>query len=327
MQLVIFIVIKLRSFLLYNKNIKLTIRRGEIMKYGYFDNQNREYVIDRVDIPSSWTNYIGTKDMYGVFNQTAGGYLLYKTPEYHRITRFRPNGVPMDFPGHYVYVRDDDTGEYWTISWQPVGKSLEKAKYVCRHGMSYSKYECDYNNIFASQKLSVAMDDPVELWDILLKNNDTKERNLSVFTYVEWSFHHITMDNQNFQMSLYSSGSSYKDGIIEYDLYYEEKGYQFLTSSFNPDGFDCTRDEFIGPYRTESNPIAVEKGETFNSFNTSGNHCGVLHKKLKLKAGQEERLFVILGEGGFENGKLMREKYANEKAFDNETVKLAKFWD
>lgn len=297
------------------------------MKYGYFDNKNREYVIDRVDLPTSWTNYIGTKEMYGVFNHTAGGYLLYKTPEYHRITRFRPNGVPMDFPGHYVYVRDDDTGEYWTISWQPVGKSLEKAKYICRHGMSYSKYECDYNGIFASQKLSVAMDEPVELWDILLKNNDTKERNLSVFTYVEWSFHHIAMDNQNFQMSLYASGSSYKDGIIEYDLYYEENGYQYLTSSFEPDGFDCLRDEFVGLYRTESNPIAVEKGATSNSFGTSGNHCGVLHKKLKLKAGKEERLFVILGEGGFKNAKLMREKYANEKAFDNEAEKLAKFWD
>ena len=87
------------------------------MRYGYFDNEHREYVIDRVDVPVSWTNYIGLKDMYGVFNHTAGGYLLYKTPEYHRITRFRPNGVPMDGPGHYAYIRDDDTGDFWTVSW------------------------------------------------------------------------------------------------------------------------------------------------------------------------------------------------------------------
>ncbi|MFI3171894.1 MAG: N,N'-diacetylchitobiose phosphorylase [Eubacteriales bacterium] len=297
------------------------------MKHGYFDNENREYVIDRVDLPTSWTNYIGTKDMYGVFNHTAGGYLLYKTPEYHRITRFRPNGVPMDFPGHYVYVRDDDTGEFWTISWQPVGKNLEKAKYVCRHGMSYSKYECDYNDIFATQKLSVAMDEPVELWDISLKNNDGKERNLSVFTYVEWSFHHIAMDNQNFQMSLYASGSRYENGIIEYDLYYEEKGFQYLAASFEPDSFDCTRDTFIGSYRTESNPIAVERGCGSNSFQTSGNHCGVLHKKLKLAAGEETRLFVVLGEGGLEAGRAMREKYANAEAFDREAEKLAAFWE
>lgn len=78
------------------------------MQYGHFDNKSREYVIDRVDLPVSWTNYIGVGGMYGVFNHTAGGYLLYKTPEYHRITRFRPNGVPMDGPGHYIYIRDDD---------------------------------------------------------------------------------------------------------------------------------------------------------------------------------------------------------------------------
>ena len=105
------------------------------MRYGYFDKEHREYVIDRVDVPVSWTNYIGLKDMYGVFNHTAGGYLLYKTPEYHRITRFRPNGVPMDGPGHYVYLRDQDTGDYWSISWQPVGKP--KAHFSCRHGLSY----------------------------------------------------------------------------------------------------------------------------------------------------------------------------------------------
>ncbi len=297
------------------------------MKYGYFDNENREYVIDRVDLPVSWTNYIGTKDMYGVFNHTAGGYLTYKTPEYHRITRFRPNGVPMDFPGHYVYIRDDDTGEFWSISWQPVGKDLDKAKYLCRHGMSYSKYECDYNDIFASQKLSVAMDDPVEIWDILIKNNGVKTRNLSVFTYIEWSFHHIAMDNQNFQMSLYASGTRYEDGVIENDLYYEETGYQFFTSSFQPDGFECLRDSFIGPYRTESNPIGVEKGELSGSLEKSGNHCASLHKKIRLEEDQEIRLICLLGEGGIGAGQEMREKYGNYQAVDAQAEKLAQFWE
>ena len=95
------------------------------MQYGHFDNQSREYVIDRVDLPVSWTNYIGVGDLYGVFNHTAGGYLLYRSPEYHRITRFRPNGVPMDGPGHYIYIRDNDTGDYWTVSWQPVRGRLQ----------------------------------------------------------------------------------------------------------------------------------------------------------------------------------------------------------
>ena len=95
------------------------------MQYGYFDPVAREYVIDRVDTPVSWTDYIGLKDMYGVFNQTAGGYLLYRSPEYHRITRFRANAVPMDRPGRYMYIRGNETEDYWSISWQPAA--------ICQH--------------------------------------------------------------------------------------------------------------------------------------------------------------------------------------------------
>ena len=104
------------------------------MQYGHFDNEKREYVIDRVDLPASWTNYLGLKDMCAVVNHTAGGYMFYKTPEYHRITRFRGNSIPMDRPGHYVYIRDNSDGDYWSISWQPVGKSLEEAAYRCGGG-------------------------------------------------------------------------------------------------------------------------------------------------------------------------------------------------
>lgn len=296
------------------------------MKYGYFDQKNREYVIDRVDVPTSWTNYIGTKEMYGVFNQHAGGYILYRTPEYHRITKFRPNGVPMDTPGHYVYIRDDDTGEYWTISQQPVGKDLDKAKYRCRHGLSYIVYECDYMGISASQRISVAMDDPVELWDIELSDNSGKKRNLSVFTYVEWSLHHILMDNQNFQMSLYSAGSRYENDIIMYDLHYETDGHQFFTADFKPDGYDCVRDTFLGSYNTEGNPIAVQKGVCSNSAVTTGNHCAALHKKVTLEPGASVRLFALLGEGNDEVAKKMRAKYANVAAFDKEKNDLAEFW-
>ena len=105
------------------------------MQYGHFDDRNREYVIDRVDTPAPWTNYIGVNDMCAVLSQTAGGYSFYKSPQYHRITRFRPN-APVERPGHYVYLRDDETGEYWSVSWQPVGKDLAKAEYECRHGLS-----------------------------------------------------------------------------------------------------------------------------------------------------------------------------------------------
>lgn len=152
------------------------------MQFGHFDNKSREYVIDRVDLPISWTNYIGVGDLYGVFNHTAGGYVLYRSPEYHRITRFRPNGVPMDGPGHYIYIRDNDTGDYWTVSWQPVGK--DKKFYSCRHGLSYVKYLCDYSEIHAEQKLFVAMDEPVELWDVL-SGAASRERGLAAMDAVD----------------------------------------------------------------------------------------------------------------------------------------------
>ena len=106
------------------------------MRYGYFDDQAREYVIDRVDAPQSMTNYLGTQRMGTVISHNAGGYSWLDSPQHHRITRFRPNGVPMDWPGHYVYLRDDESGKYWSLSWQPTGLPPEEARYEARHGMS-----------------------------------------------------------------------------------------------------------------------------------------------------------------------------------------------
>ncbi|MCL2254121.1 MAG: N,N'-diacetylchitobiose phosphorylase, partial [Lachnospiraceae bacterium] len=218
------------------------------MKYGYFDNKNREYVIDRVDLPTSWTNYLGVEETCAVLNHTAGGYMFHQTPEYHRVTRFRGNGVPMDRPGKYVYIRDNESSDYHSISWQPVGKPLDKAKYSCRHGMSYTVYECEYDGLISSQRMTIPRGEATLLWDVKIKNDSARPRNLSIFNYCEFSFHHINIDNQNFQMSLYCSGSDYdtENGIIEYDLFYEEFGFQFMASNFSPDGYDCLRDTFLG---------------------------------------------------------------------------------
>ncbi|MGL5260383.1 MAG: GH36-type glycosyl hydrolase domain-containing protein [Lachnospiraceae bacterium] len=297
------------------------------MQYGHFDNEKREYVIDRVDLPTSWTNYLGVKNMAAVVNHTAGGYLFFKSPEYHRITRFRGNAVPMDRPGHYVYIRDNDTNDYWSTSWQPVGKDLDKAKYTCRHGMSYTVYESEYEHILASQTLMIPKDDDVELWDVKIKNTDLKTRNLSIFSYLEFSYHHIMIDNQNYQMSLYCAGSSYEDGIIEEDLFYEEFGFQYFTANFEPDGFECMRDKFIGGYRTETNPIAVETGELSGSFEKGGNHCGALKKNITLEPGEEIRVIFMLGEGNRSVGRAIRKKYSDFSNVDKAYVDLKEYWE
>ena len=297
------------------------------MRYGHFDVANKEYCIERVDLPTSWTNYLGVKDFCVVVNHTAGGYSFYKSPEYHRITRFRGNSVPMDRPGHYVYIRDEQSKDYWSVSWQPTNKSLDEYAYTCRHGMSYSVYECEHDKIKAKQTLVVPIEDNVELWDVTIKNEDDKVRELSLFSYCEFSYHHIMIDNQNYQMSLYCAGSNYKDSIIEYDLFYEEFGYQYFTANFEPDSYDCLRDKFLGLYHTEDNPVAVERGYCSNSSELGNNHCGSLHKKIILQPGEEIRVIYMLGEGNREEGQKIREKYSDLNNVDAVYSDLRNYWD
>ena len=296
------------------------------MRYGHFDNERREYVIDRPDVPVSWTNYLGVRDMCTVISHNAGGYSFYKSAEHHRITRFRQNGVPLDRPGHYVYIRDDETGEYWSISWQPVGKDLSKATYTCRHGLSYSRFQCTYQGIEAEQTLFIPRDDDVELWDVRLRNISGKRRRLSVFGYVEFSFHHIEIDNQNLQMSLYASGSSFRDGVIEYDFFYEPWTFHYFTANVDPDGYDCLRDRFLGNYRTESNPIAVDQGHCGSSSELGGNHCGALHKRIEIGPGGETRLVFMLGVGPRAKGLEIRKRYSQPAAVDRALDDLRTYW-
>lgn len=297
------------------------------MQYGHFDESRREYVIDRVDLPTSWTNYLGTERMCAVVNHTAGGYLFCNSAEYHRITRFRANAVPMDRPGHYIYLRDDETGEYWSVSWQPVGRPLDEAVYRCRHGFSYTAYECEYNGIKAVQTLFIPRGEDVEIWDLAIENQSGRPRKLSVFSYAELSFHHIDMDNRNFQMSLYAAGSSYENGIIEQDLFYEEDGYQYFAASFEPDSFDAVREAFIGDYRTETNPIGVERGVLSGSTELGGNQCCGLHKQLSLAVADTANCAFFLGEGRRREGVRIREKYRHVAAREAALAELRSFWD
>jgi N,N'-diacetylchitobiose phosphorylase len=296
------------------------------MHYGRFDDENREYVIERPDIPVSWTNYIGVQDLCVVLSHNAGGYSFYKSAEHHRITRFRQNGVPLDRPGHYVYVRDDDTGEYWSISWQPVGRDLSRAKYEVRHGLSYSRFSCETEGIRAEQLVFIPVEDDVELWDVRVKNISDSVRHLSVFSYVEFSFHHIEIDNQNLQMSLYASGTNYQDGIIEYDFYYEPWTFHYMAASFTPDSFDCVRDSFLGNYHTESDPQAVINGHCSGSSELGGNSCGALHNRLTLKPGGEKRLIFMLGVGPRSVGRVIKEKYSNFDEVDAAFAGLKDYW-
>ena len=300
------------------------------MRYGFFDDGAREYVIDRVDVPQSMTNYLGTQRMGTVISHNAGGYSWLDSPQHHRITRFRPNGVPMDWPGHYVYLRDNESGKYWSLSWQPTGLPLDEARYEARHGLSYSRFRCETEGIRGEQVLFIPREDgdvdPVEIFDVKVRNESDRTRSLSVFGYVEFSFHEIDMDNQNFQMSLYAAGSHYENGAVLCELHYEPNAWQFFAGNFVPDGFDGVREAFIGPYRTERDPRGVSEGKLAGSLELGGNPCGALQKNLMLAPGEEARVLFYLGTGGGEAAGKARERY-DEAGTDRAFAELKRFWD
>lgn len=318
------------------------------MRYGHFDDDRLEYVIDRVDVPASWINYLGVEDWCTVINQNAGGYSFYRSSQQGRVTRFRPNGVPLDRPGHYLYLRDDADGDYWSASWQPVGKPLAgtvaepdeapetprqaqgssgQASYRTRHGLSYSVFESSYRGIEASQRVFVPLGADAEVWDVTITNTGDTERTLSLFGYVEFSFHSVQIDNENFQMSLYASGTDYAGGVVEYDFYYEPWTYHYFTATAEPVGFDTLRESFLGAYRTESNPLAVERGDCSGSQATTGNHCGALHHRVTLAPGETVRLAYVLGYGRRDVGTRLRTKYADPAVVDAAITELAAYWE
>ena len=198
-----------------------------------------------------------------------------------------------------------------------------------RHGLSYSKFKCDYNGIEATKTLFVPKGEDAEVWDVVIKNTSDKPRTISAFSFVEFSFSHIQSDNQNHQMSLYSAGTEYKDGVIEYDLYYNTndfEGFYYLASTFDPDSYDGQRDSFLGLYRDEANPIAVEQGRCTNSAQTCYNHCGSLHKQFTIQPGEEVRFAYILGIGKG-NGERLREKYQDLANVDAAFAGIKAHWD
>ena len=155
------------------------------MQFGYFDDLNREYVVERPDTPRSWSNYLGSTEYGAIITNNAGGYSFYKSAAQGRFTRLRFNVIPMDQPGRYVYIHDKQSKDFWSTSWQPVGKPLTKYKSECRHGTAYTKIASDYSSIKTETLFFVPLGRLYECWLLKVTNNDTKKRELSLFTYVE----------------------------------------------------------------------------------------------------------------------------------------------
>lgn len=296
------------------------------MRYGYFDNEAREYVITRPDTPAPWINYLGNGGYSAIISNCAGGLSFHKDACYRRITRYRFSGVPMDRPGKYIYIRDMDSGEYWSPSWQPAGKSLDE--YECRHGMGYTKIKGAYSGISAEVTYFIPLGRDYELWVMKISNHSGRKRNLKVFSYVEFSWHEALRDTIcDWPRRLFDC--RFIDGFVSFDPMREgEPLFSYFGTDLPIESYDSCRDRFLGAYRTETNPIAVEKGFCSNSSIVSDNACGGLCCPLTLEAGEEKTAAFVLGVSGTRESSGEKGRAAlDRKAMERDFEELRQSWE
>lgn len=311
------------------------------MQFGYFDDENKEYVIERPDTPRSWSNYLGSTEYGAIITNNAGGYSFYKSAAQGRFTRLRFNVIPMDQPGRYFYIHDKTSLDFWSASWQPVGKSLKDYKSECCHGTAYTRITSDYSLIKTETLYFVPLERTYECWLLKVTNTDSKKRDLSLFTYVEYANNwNLSQDMINLQYSQFILKMDVVDNIIDHGTnvympqrpeHFEDNGqgrHTFLTiTGADVKGFDTDREVFLGPYRTYANPIVVEQGQCKNSLAVGDNGCGTLQVGIELQPGESKELVVLMGIGaaGVEGKKAVQELGSPEKVRE-EFKKLRDYW-
>ena len=311
------------------------------MQFGYFDDKNKEYVIRRPDTPKSWSNYLGSTEYGAIITNNAGGYSFYQSAAQGRFTRLRFNSVPMDQPGRYLYIHDKESKDFWSTSWQPVGKSLKKYKSVCRHGTAYTKISSEYASIKTDTLYFVPLGKNYECWLVKISNTGRKKRSLKLFTYVEYANNwNIYQDQINLQYSQYIMKMSVVNSMIDHGTnvmmpYGEERiegveqaRHSFLAINGAPvKGYDTDRNVFLGTYGSYAQPVVVEQGRCRNSIAVGDNACGVLQVEISLRPGESKELVVLMGIGkaAVEGKQALREAGKPEKV-RKEFDKLRTFW-
>ncbi len=265
------------------------------MQYGFFDDENKEYVITRPDLPLPWINYLGCEDFFGIISNTAGGYTFFRDALLRRLTRYRYNNVPLDFGGRYIYIRENSSGDYWSPTWQPVRKKLDK--YECRHGLGYTKISSSYHGFEASIRFFIPLRNNLEIWQITLRNTRDDPYEFSVFSCVEFCLWNAEDDATNFQRNLNIGEVEIERNTIYHKTEFRERRnhFAYFTCSEETIGFDSQRDVFLGAYRSWERPIAVEKGISFNTNAHGWSPIGSHHVKIKLNPGESRTLAFLLG--------------------------------
>lgn len=263
------------------------------MKFGYFDDQNREYVITTPRTPLPWINYLGSQNFFSLISNTCGGYSFYKDAKLLRLTRYRYNSVPYDNNGHYFYIKDGNV--IWNPAWQPTQTELDE--YECRHGLGYSRFLGKKNQISAKLLSFVPMGDTCEIQQLKIKNESDQVRQISLFSYVEWCLWNALDDMTNFQRNLSTGEVEVIGSTIYHKTEYRERRNHYALYSVNApiDGFDTSRDDFMGIYHGPDRPDAVREGACRNSV-TSGWYPIASHQiNLTLEPDEEKSLVFVLG--------------------------------
>ena len=267
----------------------------EPVRYGHFDDNAREYVITRPDTPLPWVNYLGSDDYFGIISNTAGGYSFYRDARLRRLTRYRYNNVPLDVGGRYLYLRDDESGEYWSPGWQPVQADLED--YSCRHGLGYTIIGSARSGIRAETTYFVPLGEQLEVWRTTITNGRADPARLSLFSSIEFCLWDAQDDATNFQRNFSTGEVEVVDGVIYHKTEYRERRdhFAFFACSEPLSGFDTQRDAFLGPYRGWDRPIAVERGASGDSVAHGWQPIGSHHVRLELAAGETREIIFVLG--------------------------------
>lgn len=309
------------------------------MKFGTFDDQRKEYVINTPKTPYPWINYLGNEEFFGLISNTAGGYTFYRDARLRRLTRYRYNNIPMDTGGRYYYLYDN--GDFWTPGWMPVKRELDF--YECRHGLGYTSITGERNGISVTQLAFIPLGYQGEVHRLTVKNTGSEAKTVSLFSFAEFCLWNAQDDMTNFQRNLSTGEVEVQDSVIYHKTEYRERRnhYAFYSVNRSIDGFDTDREAFVGLYNGLHEPQAVASGKATNSVASGWSPIGSHEVKLELAPGEEQSLIFILGyveneedekweASGIINKKralAMIEQFAADEDVDRAMQELASYWD
>lgn len=263
------------------------------MKFGYFDDENKEYVINTPKTPYPWINYLGSKDFFGLISNTSGGYCFYKDARLRRITRYRYNNIPVDNDGRYFFINDN--GDVWSPSYMPVKKELDF--YQCRHGLGYTKIIGERKGIRVTQTAFVPVNKNCEVHNIAIENVGKVKKEIDLFSYVEFCLWDAYDDMTNFQRNFSTGEVEVDNSVIYHKTEYRERRnhYAFFSVNSSICGFDTDRESFLGPNNGLQKPKAVAEAVSSNSIASGWSPIASHHIKINLEPGEKKNLVFLIG--------------------------------